>query len=129
MNNLIAIVAAIKSKVFKLSGSKINQSERNTFKSDTLTALMADLNEIGSVHRTADGIILEVENDELGVVYLEFDVKVKDTEFNLDEAVADYTAKVEARSERVQLAAERKAKLASEKANKPAKTKPVKPAK
>jgi hypothetical protein len=109
MNKLQSVVAAIKGKVFKLSGNKINQTERNSFKSETLAALMNDLSSVGSVSRTSDGIVLEVQNDELGVIYLEFDVKVKDTEFDLTEAVADYNTKVEAAADRIASAAKRKA--------------------
>ena len=108
MNKLSSVVAAIKSKVFKMSGDKINQTERNSFKSEVLASLLSDLASVGIVSRTADGIVLEVENDELGVIYLEFDVKVKDTSFDLQDAVIDYQAKVAAAAERVTAAAKRK---------------------
>jgi hypothetical protein len=116
MNKLSSVVAAIKSKVFKMSGDKINQTERNSFKSEVLASLLSDLGSVGSVSRTADGIVLEVENDELGVIYLEFDVKVKDTSFDLTEAVADYNSSVAAREERITAAAKRKEQRIAEKA-------------
>ena len=116
MNKLQSVVASIKSKVFKMSGDKINQTERNAFKSEVLASLLADLGSVGSVSRTSDGIVLEVENDELGVIYLEFDVKVKDTSFDLTEAVADYNAAVAARDERIATAAKRKEQRIAEKA-------------
>jgi hypothetical protein len=109
MNKLQSVVAAIKSKVFKMSGDKMNQTERNSFKSDVLASLLSDLASVGSVSRTSDGIVLEVENDELGVIHLEFDVKVKDTSFDLNEAVTDYQTKVDAAAERITSAAKRKA--------------------
>jgi hypothetical protein len=116
MNKLSSVVAAIKSKVFKMSGDKINQTERNAFKSEVLASLLSDLGSVGSVSRTADGIVLEVENDELGVVYLEFDVKIKDVSFDLNEAVTDYQTLVDARTERVTSAAKRKEQRIAEKA-------------
>jgi hypothetical protein len=116
MNKLQSVVAAIKSKVFKMSGDKINQTERNAFKSDVLASLLSDLASVGSVSRTSDGIVLEVENDELGVVYLEFDVKVKDTSFDINEAVSEYQTLVDARAERVTSAAKRKEQRIAEKA-------------
>jgi hypothetical protein len=116
MNKLSSVVAAIKSKVFKMSGDKINQTERNAFKSEVLASLLSDLGSVGSVSRTTDGIVLEVENDELGVVYLEFDVKVKDVSFDLNEAVTDYQTKVDAAAERVTSAAKRKEQRIAEKA-------------
>jgi hypothetical protein len=116
MNKLSSVVAAIKSKVFKMSGDKINQTERNAFKSEVLASLLSDLGSVGSVSRTSDGIVLEVENDELGVVYLEFDVKIKDVSFDLNEAVTEYQTLVDARTERVTSAAKRKEQRIAEKA-------------
>jgi hypothetical protein len=116
MNKLSSVVAAIKSKVFKMSGDKINQTERNAFKSEVLASLLSDLGSVGSVSRTSDGIVLEVENDELGVVYLEFDVKIKDVSFDLNEAVSEYQTLVDARTERVTSAAKRKEQRIAEKA-------------
>jgi hypothetical protein len=119
MKNLSSFVAAIKSKVFKMSGDKINQTERNATKSAVLEAISTDLFAAGlTAVRTAEGIVLEVQNDELGSVFLELDIKVKSSDFDIEEAVADYQSKLTAAQERVQLAAARKAKLAAEKAAK-----------
>lgn len=108
MNKLQSIVAAIKGKVFKLSGEKINQTERNAFKNEILSALVDDLQGIGGIYRTNDGIILEVSNDELGVIHLEFDVKIKNTDFDVTSASDEYLQTITARVERVQDAAKRK---------------------
>ena len=118
MNKLQSVVAAVKSKVFKMSGDKINQTERNSFKSEVLASLLSDLASVGSVSRTSDGIVLEVANDELGVIHLEFDVKVKDVNFDLSEAVNEYETKVAAAAERVASAAKRKEQRIAEKAAK-----------
>ena len=109
MKNIQSVVAAIKGKVFKLSGEKINQTERNSFKNELLAALVADLECIGGIYRTNDGVILEVSNDELGVIHLEFDVKIKNTDFDVTAASDEYLQTITARVERVQDAAKRKA--------------------
>jgi len=109
MKNIQSIVAAVKGKVFKLSGEKINQVERNSFKNEILAALVSDLQGIGGIYRTNDGVILEVSNDELGVIHLEFDVKVKNTDFDVTSASDEYQQTITARVERVQEVAKRKA--------------------
>ena len=119
MTNISNLVAAIKGKVFKLSGEKINQTERNAFKAQVLESLAVDLFSAGmTAVRTSDGIVLEIENDELGSIYLELDVKVKNTDFDLDEAVADYQSKLTAASERIAQVAKRKAERLAKKSAK-----------
>lgn len=108
MKNIQSVVAAIKGKVFKLSGEKINQTERNAFKNEILSALVDDLQGIGGIYRTVDGIVLEVSNDELGVIHLELDVKIKNTDFDVTSASDEYLQTITARVERVQDAAKRK---------------------
>ena len=109
MKNIQSVVAAIKGKVFKLSGEKINQTERNAFKNEVLSALVSDLQGVGGIYRTLDGIVLEVANDELGVIHLEFDVKIKNTDFDVTSASDEYLQTITARVERVQDASKRKA--------------------
>ena len=50
-----------------------------------------------------------MSNDELGVIHLEFDVKVKNTDFDVTSASDEYLQTITARVERVQDAAKRKA--------------------
>lgn len=110
MSNFKTFVSSIASKVFKLSGEKINQTERNAFKASALESISTDLSASGIVlHRTTEGLVLEIPNDELGVIYMGLDLKVKDTSFDIDEATADYVAKQEAAKARVEAAAKRKA--------------------
>jgi hypothetical protein len=117
MKNLSSFVAAIKSKVFKMSGDKINQTERNATKSAVLEAISTDLFAAGlTAVRTSEGIVLEVQNDELGSVFFELDIKVKSSDFDIEEAVADYQGKLTAAAERVQAAAKRKEQRIAEKA-------------
>jgi hypothetical protein len=119
MTNISKLVAALKGKVFKLSGEKINQTERNAFKAQVLESLAVDLFSAGmTAVRTSDGIVLEIENDELGSIYLELDVKVKNTDFDLDEAVADYQSKVTAAADRIAQVAKRKAERLAKKSAK-----------
>lgn len=119
MTNISTLVAAIKGKVFKLSGEKINQTERNAFKAQVLESLATDLFAAGmTAVRTSDGIVLEIENDELGSIYLELDVKVKNTDFDLDEAVADYQGKLTAAADRIAQVAKRKAERLAKKSAK-----------
>ena len=116
MKNIQSVVNAVKGKVFKLSGEKINQTERNAFKSEILSALVSDLQGVGGIYRTNDGVILEVSNDELGVIHLEFDVKVKNTDFDVTAASQEYMDTITARVERVQEVAKRKAERLAKKA-------------
>ena len=119
MTNISTLVAAIKGKVFKLSGEKINQTERNAFKAQVLESLATDLFSAGmTAVRTSDGIVLEIENDELGSIYLELDVKVKNTDFDLDEAVTDYQGKLTAAADRIAQVAKRKAERLAKKSAK-----------
>jgi hypothetical protein len=119
MTNISTLVAAIKSKVFKLSGEKINQTERNAFKAQVLESLISDLSSADmTAVRTSDGIVLEIENDELGSIYLELDVKVKNTDYDLDEAIADYQSKLTAAADRVAQVAKRKAERLAKKSAK-----------
>lgn len=116
MKNIQSVVAATKAKVFKLTGDKINQTERNSFKNELLAALVSDLEGIGGIYRTTDGVVLEISNDELGVIHLEFDVKVKNTDYDVTEAHNEYMNTITARVERVQEAAKRKAERLAKKA-------------
>ena len=117
MKNLSSFAAAIKSKVFKMSGDKINQTERNATKSAALEAITTDLFAAGlTAVRTSDGIVLEIENDDLGSIFFELDIKVKGSDFDITSAVAEYQDKVAAAAERITAAAKRKEQRIAEKA-------------
>jgi hypothetical protein len=116
MKNLSSFAATIKSKVFKMSGDKINQTERNTTKSDALEAITTDLFAAGlNAVRTTEGIVLEVPNDELGSIFFELDIKVKSADFDITTAVAEYQDQINARQERITSAAKRKEQRLAEK--------------
>jgi hypothetical protein len=119
MKNLSSFAAAIKSKVFKMSGDKINQTERNATKSAALEAITTDLFAAGlTAVRTSDGIVIEIENDDLGSIFFELDIKVKGSDFDITSAVAEYQDKVAAAAERITAAAKRKEQRIAEKAAK-----------
>ena len=112
MENLIKVLSSYKGFKFKVSNDKINQLERNAFKSAFINALMLDLNyagfEVGLVDK---GIAVLVDNDELGPIAVVLDSVVKGLEYDFDyevsaEAVkmaekADKASKVKASKEAV----------------------------
>lgn len=116
MEKFQKFVSAIAGLVLKASGAKVNQVQRNALKNDALEALLADFAALDGVAitRTNDGIVLEVPNDELGSLYFEFDLKIKDLDFDVVAAVNDRDLTLQARNERAAKAAERKAKVAAE---------------
>ena len=101
MKNLENLFAEVKEKEFRITttakGTRtIQQTERNQFKTDIMNALLADLNEkFGYAFRTADGVLLEIENE--GVADLNgrgiticLDVKIKDLDTDAEYEGADY---------------------------------------
>jgi hypothetical protein len=112
MENLIKVLSSYKGFKFKVANEKINQLERNAFKSAFINALMLDLNyagfEVGLVDK---GVAVLVDNDELGPIAVVLDSVVKGLEYDFDyevsaEAVkmaekADKASKVKAKKEAV----------------------------
>lgn len=112
MENLIKVLSSYKGFKFKVANEKINQLERNAFKSAFINALMLDLNyagfEVGLVDK---GIAVLVDNDELGPIAVVLDSVVKGLEYDFDyevsaEAIkmaekADKASKVKASKEAV----------------------------
>lgn len=107
MNKFQVFVAAVKSLALKASGAKINQVQRNALKAHALKAILEDLAALGAV-QTNDGIVIEVANDELGAVHFELDIKVKDLNFDLVDAQAEYAKTLADRDARAAAAAEKK---------------------
>ena len=112
MENLIKVLSSYKGFKFKVANEKINQLERNAFKSAFINALMLDLNyagfEVGLVDK---GVAVLVDNDELGPIAVVLDSVVKGLEYDFDyevsaEAIkmaekADKASKVKASKEAV----------------------------
>ena len=116
MEKFQKFVSAIAGLVLKASEAKVNQTQRNALKNDALEALLADFAALDGVAiaRTNDGIVLEVANAELGSVYFEFDLKIKDLDFDFEGAIAERKLTLDARTARAEKAAEKKAKVAAE---------------
>lgn len=115
MKNILQFVQSVRSLVLKASADKVNQTQRNAMKADAMKAFLSDLVDLGAV-MTNDGIVLPVQNDELGVVYIELDLKVKNLDFDLDNAVAEYEKTLSDRADRAKERADKKAKALAEKA-------------
>lgn len=75
----------------KGSDTKINQVQRNGIKTYGLDALQRDLTDNGfTVHRTKEGLVIEIANQEFGTIFTVLDFKVKDLDFDVQEAVTEY---------------------------------------
>jgi hypothetical protein len=89
MENLIKVLSSYKGFKFKVANEKINQLERNAFKSAFINALMLDLNyagfEVGLVDK---GVAVLVDNDELGPIAVVLDSVVKGLEYDFDYEVS-----------------------------------------
>jgi hypothetical protein len=112
MENLIKLLSSYKGFKFKVANEKINQLERNAFKSAFIKALMSDLSSAGlEVGLVDKGVAVLVDNDELGPIAVVLDSVVKGLEYDFDfevsaEAIkmaekADKASKVKASKESV----------------------------
>ena len=118
MKNLQKVLATLESATLKLSGEKLNQTQRNEFKAMLTNALILDLQELSiDTHKTGDGVIVRVEND-IANIYINFDTTIKNLDFDLDGAKQEYATLQEAKLERETLAKEKREKLAKEKTSK-----------
>ena len=73
------------------SNGKFNQTDRNNLRAVLMDALRDDL----GGYMTSDGIVLEVEHEEWGSVYVEVNLKMKDTEYDIVAAVNEHQEKVD----------------------------------
>ena len=86
MKNLLNVLATLETATLKLSGEKLNQTQRNEFKASLMNALVLDLQELGvDTHRTSEGAIVRVENDTTNI-YINFETTIKNLDFDLDGA-------------------------------------------
>jgi hypothetical protein len=116
MKNLQNVIATLENATLKLSGEKLNQTQRNEYKAQLNKALMLDLNELGvDTHETKEGIVVLVENSATNI-YINFDTTIKNLDFDLDGAKQEYTEALELRNQREKLLVEKREKLAKEKA-------------
>lgn len=100
---------------YKLTPSEtmISQRERNELKYNLLEAFVDVLIDAGIpadlIHRTSDGYIFELQNLLHGRIPIEIDVKVKNMDYIVEEAIEDWEMRVAAKKEK-----ERQEKLAEE---------------
>lgn len=118
MKNLQNVLATLENATLKLSGEKLNQTQRNEFKAMLTNALVLDLQEVGiDTHKTGDGVIVRVENDTTNI-YINFETTIKNLDFDLDGAKQEYLDLQDAKVERDTLAKQKREKLAKEKTSK-----------
>ena len=110
MTNFQKALADAKVMELRDSNGKLNQTDRNALRNILMEALVADLNAV----LTADGAIVEFEHDYWGSLAVEVSLKMKDPNYDIDTAAAEYDAKVaKAEAKKAEAAAkatERKAK-------------------
>lgn len=115
MKNLQNVLATLENATLKLSGEKLNQTQRNEFKASLQSALLTDLIGLGlQATLTSDGIVLMVENGASNI-YIGFETTIKNLDYDLQSSVDEYTEKQNAKVERETLAKQKREKLAQEK--------------
>jgi hypothetical protein len=118
MENLRNVLATLETATLKLSGEKLNQTQRNEFKANLQSALLSDLEALGlQATLTSDGVVLMIENSTSNL-YINLETTIKNLDFDLDGAKEDYQAKLDAKVERETLAKQKREKLAKEKSSK-----------
>jgi hypothetical protein len=116
MKNLQNVIATLENATLKLSGEKLNQTQRNEFKAKLNEAFMLDLQELGiDTHATKEGLVVRVENDTTNI-YINFDTTIKNLDFDLDGAKQEFSEAIELRKQREKQLVEKREKLAKEKA-------------
>lgn len=118
MKNLQNVLATLENATLKLSGEKLNQTQRNEFKANLQSALLSDLTELGiDATLTSDGIVLMVENS-VSNIYIGLETTIKNLDFDLQGSKDEYLEKQNAKVERETLAKQKREKLAQEKLSK-----------
>jgi len=118
MKNLQNVLATLENATLKLSGEKLNQTQRNEFKASLQSALLTDLIGLGlQATLTSDGIVLMVENGASNI-YIGFETTIKNLDYDLQSSVDEYAEKQSAKVERETLAKQKREKLAQEKVSK-----------
>ena len=108
MENMAKVLASYKGKNFKVSNGKINQLERNAFKSEFVNALALDLADAGLVVGNVEkGFAVLVDNDHLGSLSIVLDGVVKGLDYDFDYEVSEQALR---ESEKAEKASKAKAK-------------------
>lgn len=101
------VLTNVKGLVLKESNDKINQVQRNEIKASVLDALQADFAGVTNVFRTKDGLVLEIQNDEIGTFYAVVDFTIKNLDYDVDGAVTEYNEAIAERERKAQAKAEK----------------------
>jgi|694.fasta_scaffold08417_28 hypothetical protein len=116
MKNLQNVLATLENATLKLSGEKLNQTQRNEFKAQLNQALLDDLTSLGvQATNTSDGIVLMIENSATNL-FINLDTTIKNLDFDLEGSKQEYAEKQNAKLEREKAIVEKREKLAKEKA-------------
>ena len=139
MKNLLALIDEIKTRPLSISvtakGEQVQQTQRNKLKAELMAAILADLKQVYQyVSPSADGILIEIENDTVadsiqseegsGAITIALDLKVKNLDTNAEQDSEAYLQGVAEKEAKKKADAEKKAaKIARDKAARAAKTK------
>ena len=96
LGNFEKLVENIYKREIPVKDDKIAQTYRNQLRQELMEALCEDFN--GT--RTVDGIVLEIENEIEGAVFVELNVKIKGFDYDVEEAAQLYQEKIDKRSEK-----------------------------
>lgn len=109
MENIAKVLESYKTKVFKITNGKINQLERNAFKSDFVNALAKDLEIAGLTVGSVDkGFAVLVDNDQVGSLSVVIDGVVKGLDYDFDFEVNEQAIKLQDKAEKQAKAKARK---------------------
>lgn len=117
MTNFEKALAEAKTTQLRDSAGKVNQTDRNALRNRLMDAITADLNAV----LTVDGAIVEFEHEYWGSLAVEVSIKMKDPNYDIDTAAAEY-------QEKVVKAAAKKAEVEAKAAERAAKSKKSKDA-
>lgn len=109
MENIAKVLESYKTKSFKIANGKINQLERNAFKSDFVNALAKDLEIAGLTVGSVDkGFAVLVDNDQVGSLSVVIDGVVKGLDYDFDFEVNEQAIKLQDKAEKKAKAKARK---------------------
>lgn len=109
MENIAKVLESYKTKSFKITNGKINQLERNAFKSAFVNALAKDLEIAGLTVGSVDkGFAVLVDNDQVGSLSVVLDGVVKGLDYDFDFEVNEQAIKLQDKAEKKAKAKARK---------------------
>ena len=88
MENIKNFVESVNTQKITISGKGIKQNERNQLKGSFMESLLTDLqqhqNDLFEVGMVADGIALNIQNEEIGNFVIVLNATFKNLEFDFD---------------------------------------------